>query len=152
MDPYFQNFSMFRIWDEIDLTYLPYEKGFRYELNNCHIDQRIREIIWHCRCIPAFANYGNKEYRKYIPFCSGRKLYCAKMRLQNITSHHNVAEYLESPKKIGNISKPDKINCLPNCKVQENIIEMSFAPYPQSAQSRICFSLTLARTYLYRYS
>ena len=32
---------------------------------------------------------------------------------------------------IGNISKPDSIDCMPGCTVQENRNQMSFAPYPQ---------------------
>ena len=39
---------------EANLTYLPYYLGFRYEMNNCLIDQGIRDIIWNCRCIPNF--------------------------------------------------------------------------------------------------
>ena len=36
---------------EANLTYLPYNLGFRYEMNNCLIDQAIRDIEWNCRCI-----------------------------------------------------------------------------------------------------
>ena len=37
---------------EMNLTYLRYEDGFRYEMNNCLIDQVMRDIIWNCRCAP----------------------------------------------------------------------------------------------------
>ena len=39
---------------EKNLTYLPYKEAFRYEMNNCLIDQGIGDIIWNCRCIPRF--------------------------------------------------------------------------------------------------
>ena len=42
-----------------------------------------------------------------------------------------VSEALENPDMIGNISKPDSIECMPGCTVQENRNQMSFAPYPQ---------------------
>ena len=38
---------------------------------------------------------------------------------------------MESPDKIGNISKPAPIKCLQACKIQENANQMSFAVYPQ---------------------
>ena len=34
---------------EQNLTYLTYEDAYRYEMNNCLIDQGIRDIIWNCR-------------------------------------------------------------------------------------------------------
>ena len=40
-------------------------------------------------------------------------------------------EAKDSPNKIGNISKPTSINCMPACEVQDNDNQMSFAPYPQ---------------------
>ena len=38
---------------------------------------------------------------------------------------------MESPDKIGNISKPAPIKCLQACKIQENANQMSFVVYPQ---------------------
>ena len=32
---------------------------------------------------------------------------------------------------IGNITKPDVIDCLPACQVQDNFNQMTYAPYPQ---------------------
>ena len=42
-----------------------------------------------------------------------------------------VQEAKENPNKIGNITKPAPIKCLPTCQMQETVNEMSFAPYPQ---------------------
>ena len=40
-------------------------------------------------------------------------------------------EAKDSPNKIGNISKPADISCMPACEVQNNKNQMSYAPYPQ---------------------
>ena len=42
-----------------------------------------------------------------------------------------VQEAKDNPNKIGNISKPAWIHCMPACEVQDNDNQMSFAPYPQ---------------------
>ena len=39
---------------EANMTYLDYHHGFRYEMNNCLIDEGIKDIIWNCRCLPHF--------------------------------------------------------------------------------------------------
>ena len=122
---------------EVNLTYLPNEYGYRYELNNCLIDQGIRDIIWNCRCMPSFG-YAGIEYLAYIPMCIGEKLYCANKRaksmgMKTVASENNITvpEAIKNPNFIGNISKPDPIRCMPGCTVQENNNQMSFAPYPQ---------------------
>ena len=123
---------------EANLTYLSYERGYRYEMNNCLVDQGIRDIIWNCRCVPSF--YGsNEEYLPFIPICSGHKLYCANTRMKSlgmgfpITEENDVImpEAMDSPNKIGNISEPANITCRPACQVQDNKNQMSYAPYPQ---------------------
>ena len=125
---------------EANLTYLKKEYGFRYELNNCIIDQGIRDIIWNCRCMPSFYGYGSDYllYLDYIPLCFGEKLLCANTRsksmgIKMVVSENNVTvpEAMKNPNFIGNISKPDPIHCMPACAVQENNNQMSFAPYPQ---------------------
>ena len=122
---------------EANLTYLRYDEGFRYEMNNCLIDQGIKDIIWNCRCMPSFG-YVGADYLAYIPMCSGEKLLCANTRMKSIgmkkvqfDNNIIVSEALENPDMIGNISKPDSIECMPGCTVQENRNQMSFAPYPQ---------------------
>ena len=122
---------------EANLTYLKYDDGFRYEMNNCLIDQGIKDIIWNCRCMPSFG-YVGADYLAYIPMCSGEKLLCANTRMKSIgmkkvqfDNNIIVSEALENPDMIGNISKPDSIECMPGCTVQENRNQMSFAPYPQ---------------------
>ena len=70
--------------------------------------------------------------------CSGEKLLCANTRMKSIgmkkialKNDVIMPEAKENPNMIGNISKPDPINCLPACKVQDNDYAMSSAPYPQ---------------------
>ena len=70
--------------------------------------------------------------------CYGEKLLCANTRMKSIgmkkiASENDVVmpEAKDNPNIIGNISKPDPINCLPACKVQDNDYAMSSAPYPQ---------------------
>ena len=40
--------------NEANLTYLEYDRGFRYSMDNCLIDRVIHEIIWTCQCLPSF--------------------------------------------------------------------------------------------------
>ena len=122
---------------EANLTYLKYDEGFRYEMDNCLIDQGIRDIIWNCRCMPSFG-YVGADYLAFIPMCSGEKLMCANTRMKSLgmekipfENNRIEPEAIESPNMIGNISKPDSIDCMPGCTVQENRNQMSFAPYPQ---------------------
>ena len=127
---------------EANLTYLNYADGYRYEMNNCLIDEGMRDIIWNCRCTPRFwfecFNCDIDYYSEFIPHCTGEGLYCANTRMKSIglrkmKKENDVVmpEALESPDMIGNISKPKPIKCIPACKVQENNNQMSFAPYPQ---------------------
>ena len=128
---------------ETNLTYLRYVDGYHYEMNNCLIDQGIRDIIWNCRCTPRFwtecvENCPDEFYLNYISYCSGIGLHCANTRmksigLQNPPEKNNIVmpEAKESPDNIGNISKPDSIECIPPCAVQDYNNQMSFAPYPQ---------------------
>ena len=125
---------------EANLTYLTNDFGYRYEMNNCLIDQGIRDIIWNCRCMPRFAYYISNyyDYLTHIPVCFGEKLHCANTRAKSmgmkmVATENNVTvpEAVKTPNFIGNISKPDPIHCMPGCTVQENINQMSFAPYPQ---------------------
>ena len=125
---------------EANLTYLAYVDGFRYEMNNCIIDEGIRDIIWNCRCIPIFLPAFTscyEDYSSYIPFCTGEGLYCANTRMKSIGLGKIPKEYdvvmpeaMKSPGMIGNISKPDPIKCIPSCNVQENNNQMSSVPYP----------------------
>ena len=37
---------------EMNMTFLHYMDGFRYEINNCIVNEGIRDVIWNCRCLP----------------------------------------------------------------------------------------------------
>ena len=123
---------------EANLTYLKYNLAYRYEMNNCLVDQGIRDIIWNCRYIPSFYTE-NEEYLPFISICSGEKLNCAKRRMKSLGMGFSIAEEndiimqeaKDSPNTIGNISKPAYVGCMPACVVQTNNNQMSFAPYPQ---------------------
>ena len=122
---------------EAILNYLTNKRGYRYEMNNCLIDEGIRDITWNCRCLPNFAKYGS-VFQYAIPTCFGEKLHCANTRMKSmgmggITKENNVSvpEALTSPNMIENITMPDSINCMPACHAQENSVQMSFASYPQ---------------------
>ena len=122
---------------EVNLTHLVYEDGFRYEMNNCIIDNGIKDIVWNCRCKPrvwdiCYSCGENNEYYnaiKTLPYCTGKSLYCASMRMKEMG--FEVPEALENPENIGNVSRPKSISCLPGCTVQKNNNKMSYAPYPQ---------------------
>ena len=126
---------------EVNLKYLTYVDGFRYNMNNCLIDQGMHDIIWNCRCLPRFyvgCDGCDSNYFDFLEYCTGKGLHCANARMESLglgeISEENdiiVPEALKSPTLIGKISKPDKINCIPACRIQENTNQMSYAPYPQ---------------------
>ena len=49
---------------EANMTYLIHSNGFRYEMNNCLIDEGIRDIIWNCRCLPRFYDGNAENFRQ----------------------------------------------------------------------------------------
>ena len=55
------------------------------------------------------------------------------MGLETVPGEYNITvpEANSNPNKIGNITRPDPIKCLPGCYVQENDNKMSYAHYPQ---------------------
>ena len=121
---------------ESKLNYLKRSLGYHYDLNNCIIDEGIRDIIWNCRCIPHFVLYKEaQEYFEVFPYCTGKGLFCANKRTELMGLKKNaegmLPEVLEKPEIIGGISKPKSINCLPSCRFQDNYNQMSNAPYPQ---------------------
>ena len=120
---------------ENNMTYLKYSGGYRNGLKNCLIDQGIRDILWNCRCRPIFASAGFSGSLK-VPACTGKELHCANQRIQNMgvenpTIDIVVPEALKNPNKIGNMTKPPSIKCMPECHIQENPNQISFAPFPQ---------------------
>ena len=141
---------------EANLTYLPYSKGYRYEMNNCLIDQIIADILWKCGCKPSFyenlkglENLTKEEFRNAS--CIGKRLDCAIERMKSMDSKKNLTEAftidmtepLRIYEKQGSIPKPSvSFECLPACEVQENSNQMSFALYPQEDnffhQARFC--------------
>ena len=124
---------------EQNLTYLTYKDAYRYEMNNCLIDQGIRDIIWNCRCLPNFGFY--EEFWEFIPICSGEKLFCANektksMGMRKIPNEYNdlISEVDGNSNMIGNTSKPNPIECMPSCKAQHNYIQMSSSLYPHRSK------------------
>ena len=125
---------------EANLNYQHYSSGYRYSLDNCIIDNLIGNIIWNCRCIPNIASSEAKECfsNMELKFCKGEGLNCANAEMDSIhdgnlgkNDSELVLEDIENLNRIGNLSKPLPIKCLPNCQVQDNVKEMSSALYPQ---------------------
>ena len=115
---------------EANLTYLSHSNGYRYEMDNCIIDQAIRDIIWNCRCLPSFyptsISWEKDKYSAILSYCTGEKLFCANKRIKSMGMEKiknedkiSIREALESPDQVGNISKPAKMQCLPRCTGQE---------------------------------
>ena len=47
--------------DGVNLTFLPYKSGYRYELSNCLTNELIKHTIWECKCYPKyFSDYISK--------------------------------------------------------------------------------------------
>ena len=100
---------------EVNLKYLTYVDGFRYNMNNCLIDQGMHDIIWNCRCLPRFyvgCDACENNYFDFLDYCTGKGLHCANARMESLglgeISEENdvvVLEALKSPALIGNISR-----------------------------------------------
>ena len=56
---------------EVNMNYLDYYRGFRYQINNCLIDEGIREIIWNCRCLPQFFEGYDDPTAAFLQVCTG---------------------------------------------------------------------------------
>ena len=66
----------------------------------------------------------------FITICTGKKLQCAKETAASIGSEER-DETKSRLEKIGNVSRPVLIKCLPLCEMQYIESEKSFAKYPQ---------------------
>ena len=80
---------------EANLTYLPYYHGFRYNQNNCLVDNLIGDIIWNCRCIPSFmpAISERDQYENMgLERCWGEKLNCAFKKMESVNTEKNVVK------------------------------------------------------------
>ena len=133
---------------EGQLTHFTREEGYRYEMNNCFVDKKIKEIVWNCRCRPVVwekcTSCGSDDVyynaMETLPSCTGRGLYCANERMTFIGQDEEkmpkdskiiLPEAYESPTLIGNVTRPLSIECLPRCLVQENHKLISTSLYPQ---------------------
>ena len=67
---------------------MPYDDGFKYELNNCLIDHALADIIFNCRCFPKFytpcVNCDVYDLPNFVSTCTGLKLLCANARLKSL--------------------------------------------------------------------
>ena len=135
---------------EGQLTHFTREEGYRYAMNNCFVDKKIKEIVWNCRCRPVVwekcTSCGSDDVyynaMKTLPSCTGRGLFCANERMKFIGQDEEktpkqrpiiLPEANESPTLIGNVTRPLSIECLPGCLVQENHKLISTSLYPQKA-------------------
>ena len=53
---------------------------YRYEMNNCLIDDAIGYIIWHCDCVPSFFD-GSIIHDLTLPWNKREKLLCFREKL-----------------------------------------------------------------------
>ena len=96
--------------EEVKLNFINRDFGYKYEMNNCLIDEAIRDIIWNCRCRPNFVIHQEiSEYVKLLPFCTGKKLLCSNARsksigMKEIEDENDIVvpEAVASPNMIGN--------------------------------------------------
>ena len=135
---------------EANLTFLSYGDGYKYELNNCLIDEMIGNIVWQCGCIPSYFEakkwVDGLSIEEVVPFtCQNEQLDCAIAMMEskrNMTKNYVLPESLKVPNEIHPIPKPTLIKCLPACESQENTNQISFALYPQEGnffhQKRFC--------------
>ena len=68
-------------WGMISITLLENITNiYRYEMNNCLIDDAIGYIIWHCDCVPSFFD-GNITHDLALPWKKREKLLCFREKL-----------------------------------------------------------------------
>ena len=100
------------------------------------MNKKCNLFIWNLR----YWSLGCENEKYYnavnkLDWCTGKELYCANTRLKSLGTKK--ISMFKAPKPFGtydimeNISKPASIQCLQNCKVQDNNNQLSFAPYPQ---------------------
>ena len=137
---------------EANLNFLSYADGYKYEMNNCLIDEMIGNIIWQCGCVPSYfegkwisLGFSLEEIKQFS--CQHEELDCAIEFMEskkNMTEKRDyvLPETLKKLNEIYPIPKPTSIKCLPACETQENTNQMSFALYPQKDnffhQRRFC--------------
>ena len=70
--------------DEVNLTALPLEKGYRMSMKNCLYDKALHATIEECNCLPSFYTLGaigNDKKR-----CIGKQLDCAYKVFDDVES------------------------------------------------------------------
>lgn len=98
---------------ENNFTALRHYDGFRYEMNNCLIDEGLLKIYWNCRCYPEIS--WNDPYIDFLGPCFGPNLYCTNeiiksMGFQSDENSENATEFkvqeaIDNPDLIGNITR-----------------------------------------------
>ena len=92
---------------EKNLTYMPYERGYRYTMNNCLLHEAIVQIVWDCKCKPSF--HTSDKFPTELKYCTGKDLICLQSKLssmaigtkkQNLKSDESVKSH-----KIGDIER-----------------------------------------------
>ena len=67
---------------EKNLTYMPYERGYRYIMNNCLLHEAIVQIVWDCKCKPSFHN--SDLFPPELKYCTGKELNCLQSKLSSM--------------------------------------------------------------------
>ena len=61
---------------------MPYERGYRYIMNNCLLHEAIVQIVWDCKCKPSFHN--SDLFPPELKYCTGKELNCLQSKLSSM--------------------------------------------------------------------
>lgn len=85
------------IEDEVNLTALPQQNGYRMSMKNCLYDKALHATIEECRCRPPF--YVLQAVGRDLATCSGTQLQCAYQIFDRVDDHrmHGTANVCRAP-------------------------------------------------------
>ncbi len=117
---------------ENELLALPAERGFRYTMDNCLVNEGLFKIFYNCRCFNRLAVTSPWYFcdeEGYGP-CQGEGISCANKISENMGSEQQVSTDEENYEPICNITRPILKKCLPSCKFQDNPFTFTAIQYP----------------------
>jgi len=107
------------VHNEVDLTSLPQEKGYRMSMKNCLYDKALQATIRECQCRPPFYVLG--AIGKNMTTCHGTGLLCAYHQFDSI----------EVPQEDGRADVGNR--CMAPCNDTIYHSRITFASYPNKA-------------------
>ena len=103
--------------DEVNLTSLPLEKGYRMSMKNCLYDKALHATLEECNCRPPFYVLG--AIGKNVSTCHGTQLLCAYKIFDNVDEYRT--------------SDGTAKTCRAPCNDQIYHSRITFAKYPNKA-------------------